>query len=465
MYTTFLSWRYLVSRRTNWIAVAGIGVGVAALVLILSIMTGFLDENRRILRGELADVIVAPIHLGRRDGREVPRDPDRILAVIRSDPRVVAATGELLWGGMIVQTGENAATSEVVLSNMSLGDLPLVQLLGIDPGEVGAATDFEDTLEDVRDPSLRVADRSRPFDPPPGFTPVGRPLKGVVVGESLLRQLQIERGEIVQLFTVVPDPASGEVAGNNARFVVSGAFRTAENALDAERVYLQRSDLEDLVGGSRGFSQVVVKVADYERDGPALARDLRLGLDWLGLTRGVPPEVKTWEDVRERLIGAIENERALLGVIVALVLLVAGFTVFAILSMMVTEKRRDIGILTALGGTPRGVTGLFLLIAFWDALLGALGGALAGVYAARHIDAFEQWLTRTSGQVASWFGADWKLELFRRDIYVFSFIPTRTEPAAVAAIVVGAFVCTLLFAAIPAWRASRIDPLEALRYE
>ena len=184
---------------------------------------------------------------------------------------------------------------------------------------------------------------------------------------------------------------------------------------------------------------------------------MRATLDAQLIADGLLPrfsDVQTWEDYRRELLGAIRNERALMGIMLSLVLLVAGFTIFAILSMMVTEKRRDIGILTALGATPRGVMALFLLIGFWDALLGATAGAAVGTWMAVEIDSIERWLSATFGY-----------EIFDRSVYLFDHIPSVVEPVRVAVIVLGAFTCALAFAAIPAWKAASLDPLEALRYE
>jgi lipoprotein-releasing system permease protein len=120
----------------------------------------------------------------------------------------------------------------------------------------------------------------------------------------------------------------------------------------------------------------------------------------------------------------------------------------------VQEKRRDIGILTALGATPRGVLGTFLMIGFWEATLGSLLGLGAGVWAAKEINAIEAALSSAFG-----------FTIFNREVYLFDHIPTVIEPRAVALIVIGAFLATLLAAAFPAWRAARLDPVEALRHE
>ena len=213
-------------------------------------------------------------------------------------------------------------------------------------------------------------------------------------------------------------------------------------------------DITAFLGEVRDFSEILVRLEDYERDVSGLMVDLRGGLAALGLIRGRHHEVLTWEDFRGPLLGAIENERVLMGIMLSLVLLLACFIIFAILSMMVTEKTRDIGILTAIGATPQGVLVLFLLIGFWDALIGALLGAAVGTWAAINIDPIERWLHDTFG-----------FEIFNRDVYLFDYIPSQVEPVAVAVIVLGAFVGTLLFAALPAWRAARLDPLTALRYE
>ncbi|MBL8860683.1 MAG: FtsX-like permease family protein [Planctomycetes bacterium] len=456
MYRTFLAWRYLAARRTNVIGIVGIMVGVGALILILSIMTGFLLETKRSLRGTLSDLILEPIHVPDREGRTIPYDPEPALAVVRADPRVAAACAQLTWYGILGQSGRDAALANMRMADAQSGKLSGVKLVGIDVADEFAATNFRAALESTpRFAGSRVADLDDPFAPPPGYAPEGRMLPTCIVGEQLASAWNLRRGSEIEIVTGVPDPLTGDFPVNNRRYVVVGTFRSGENEMDLEKIYFERAELADFLSSERRFSQILVRLHDYARDGKAVRDELSAKLHAAGLVKFADGrEVRTWEDFRRSLLGAIENERVLMAIMLSLVVVVAAFTIFAILSMMVTEKRRDIGILSALGATPGGVTSLFLWIAFLDALIGAVLGAVLGVLGALHIDRIERWLSSVLG-----------VQIFNRNVYLFDHIPAVVNPLWVAVIVLGAFACTLLFAAIPAWRAGRLDPLEALRYE
>ncbi|HED64348.1 MAG TPA: ABC transporter permease [Planctomycetes bacterium] len=484
MYRSFLSWRYLFARRTNLIGMVGILVAVAALILILSIMTGFLDASRDAVRGSLADIIIEP-NQGVEAGSEVPRDPYELLHAVRSDERVQAATSQLIWAGLITQRGKKL--DHILASQGSTANNPiLVQLVGIDTAgplrvtwpalqaavrtvggilpDLHVQDEFDTTrllaalTGEASGPTLAPVENPLfPFAPPSRRPRRGRPKASVLVGEQLFDIFNMRRGDILQIGTIVQDPETGEWPLNNREFVVAGTFRSGQNEADMGRIYLDRGELSDFLGHFRDYTQVLVAARDYEHDAASLTADLRRDLAERGLIsegpRG-PYEVRTWEEFRVNLLGAIENERVLMAIMLSLVLVVAGFTIFAILSMMVSEKRRDIGILLALGATPRGIRQMFLFIAFWDALLGSLAGALLGTWGALRIDPLERALSRFFG-----------VEIFNRQVYLFDHIPSIVQPLAVALIVLGAFACALLFAAIPAWRASKLDPLAALRYE
>ncbi len=480
MYRSFLSRRYLSARLINLIGIGGVFVGVGALVLIVSIMSGFLEESRRAVRGSLADIVIQP-----EQSAGIPRSSEPLLAVVRSDPRVAGAAAQLVWWAGISQPGRGF---ERVYASPTHGGSLFTQLVGIDVRGVerlfgpafGAAVaavggrfpapriqdEFSatnllpaltGTLGQERPLHFAVANPLLPFLSPPGYAPPGRRKASVVVGEQLALAFGFMPGDLIQINTAVPDPKRGEYAPSNREFVIAGTFRSGENETDLSRIYLDRRELADFLGGAREYSQVLVRLSDYERDGFAVRDDLggRLARERLiAGDEGGAYEVRTWEELKQNLLGAIANERVLMMIMLSLVLLVAGFTIFAILSMMVTEKRRDIGILCALGATPGGVLELFVRIALWDSVLGALFGALLGTWAALRLDSIERWLSATLG-----------VEIFDRDVYLFDHIPTIVEPMFVVGFVVAAILVAVLFSILPAWRASRLDPVQALRYE
>lgn len=456
MYRTFLSWRYMRARRTNWIGISGIFVGVGALILILSIMTGFLAETRDTMRGSLADMILS---VPAPEPGAPAEEPDALLAALREDDRIHAAAAQLVWFGLLLR--EDGAT-ESLLSDPMFSQRAGVKIIGIDVADEFAATELREALERPPRYGSSVFDVERPFELPPSLQRRGRPRPALLVGDQVFSTHGLYRGQVVTLATWTPTQ-SGEIESSSKEFVIAGSFRSKDNEMDLSRVLMEREELVRFLSGTppgdpppasaRRFSEVLIKLVDYERDSAELSAVL---LDQLE-GRGVLParsDLATWEQMRANMLGAIANERVLMGIMLSLVLLVAGFTIFAILSMMVTEKRRDIGILTALGATPRGVMTLFLLIGFWDALVGALAGAVAGVWMALKIDAIEQWLSRTLG-----------VQIFDRNVYLFDHIPSVVEPWRVALIVLGAFACALVFAAIPAYKAASMHPLDALRHE
>ncbi len=478
MFRYFLSWRYLISRRTNYIGIAGIFLGVFAPILIQSIMTGFLEESKRVLRGNLSDVAIEPMFAEREDGRAVETAAGPLTRLVREDARVGAVAVQLSWYGI---ASEGGPLSRLILTGNQTGQLSAVELVGIDvltvdklvqsifavlyfPGRALPlppiqdeldATDFLDSLK--REPRFgsRVANPLLPFNAPPGYRPKGRKKASIIVGESLFYQLDLRRGSILHIGSSTPHPETGELRPNTREFVVAGSFSSRDRRSDTDRIYMARSELADFLQDGRSFSKLMVTLDDYENDAEAFCSSVVQSGDEQALLFGDDlPEVRTWETQKQGMIGAVKNERVMMGIMLGLVLVVAGFTIFAILSMMVFEKRRDIGILTAIGATPRKIMHTFLLIGLWDALIGATAGAVLGTWAALRIGSIDAWVSEQFG-----------FELFQHDVFAFDQIPSKVQPVVVLCMLASGIILTLLFAAVPAWRASRLDPLDALRTE
>ncbi|MHC4262186.1 MAG: ABC transporter permease [Planctomycetota bacterium] len=493
MYRWFLSWRYLTTRALNVVGIIGVGIAVGVMIAIVSIMSGFLEEHKKLLRAGLSDVVVKPDLYSQDLSRApVPTLPHRLLDELRADPDVVAATPRLSWYGLVAgargraarQTGAAMASSDFKgLTGVELvgvdvfGDGPLalhglrVQLaiMGI-PWTPGVIQDEYDATSLARDfgreanvltgTRLPVKDPDQPFATP-GLRDQGLPLDTIVIGEQLARSLGLlEVGAVLKLATFVVDPSSGEVFESSRDFLVGGTFRSTDNQTDLGRVYMDRRALWDFLGRRATYNEVLVKLEDYETQGRAFQQRMTDQLAREGLifdynepwrTSG---QVRTWEDFRQTMLRAIENERILLGIVVSLVLVVATFTIFAILTAMVAEKRRDIGILSAVGAPPTGILSTFLVVGFWTALLGVTAGTLLGVGFALRINEFEIWLSDQFNTV-----------IFDRNVYAFDSIPVVLELGPILAISMGAVVLTVLFAAIPAYRAARMHPVDSLRYE
>src|SRR5687767_11834995 len=196
----FLSWRYLLKRGTNLIGVFGIFLAVGALILILSIMSGFLGEMRRSARGSLSDLILL---LPPEPGEIRPRDPDGMIEVIEQDPRVAGATAHLGWLCFLM-TDE----SWIVLSDPQSSELSGVMVTGIDVATENEATEFVQSLKNVQEGPkakewLAVDDLETPF-PPPGLLG-GRPRASVILGERVMEFHRLRPGDLITLVTAVPD--------------------------------------------------------------------------------------------------------------------------------------------------------------------------------------------------------------------------------------------------------------------
>jgi len=206
------------------------------------------------------------------------------------------------------------------------------------------------------------------------------------------------------------------------------------------------------------FNEVAIKLDDEQHAAGVRQELSRRLVALLGDPRdplsGRCWEVQTWEQRRSTLLKAVDHERAMMSILLGISLVVAAFLIFATLSMMVTEKTRDIGILTALGATRAGVLYVFVFCGIIISVLGATLGSIAGWLSCLYLNDLDRFLNRTFG-----------LELFPKEIYNLSEIPTELDPAWMAIVFVMAVALALLFSLIPAYRASRFEPVRALRYE
>ena len=217
---------------------------------------------------------------------------------------------------------------------------------------------------------------------------------------------------------------------------------------DQSFVYVPLDQLQRIRGMTERATAFQIKLKNYERDKEFVSKELRKVFPH-GDVR-----VATWEEHQGPLLSAIDIERGILNILLFMIIGVAGFSILAIFTMIVSEKYRDIGIMKSLGASSTGVMSIFLS---YGLLLGTVGcalGTVLGLLVTHNINEIEALMTYLTGE-----------QVFRRDIYYFKDIPTNIEPMRVVMVNLGALAIATVFSLLPAWRAARLHPVQALRFE
>jgi lipoprotein-releasing system permease protein len=234
---------------------------------------------------------------------------------------------------------------------------------------------------------------------------------------------------------------------------VVDVYKSGMSEYDANLVFCNLEYLQEMRGmidpqsGKGAVTTLKIRLKDYE-DAPEVVRSLQ---------NAFPPHlftVRTWEQKQGPLLAAVDIEAAILNVLLFLIIAVAGFGILAIFYMIVVEKTRDIGILKALGASSRGVMSIFLSYGLALGLVGSGVGAVLGLLFVRYINEIEGLLAIIIGR-----------KVFDERIYYFPSIPTQVNAVMVISVAFGAIVIAVLASVLPARRAARLHPVQALRYE
>jgi lipoprotein-releasing system permease protein len=234
-------------------------------------------------------------------------------------------------------------------------------------------------------------------------------------------------------------------------FLVADYVRTDMSEYDQSFVYVELGQLQKIRGMGDRCTAIQIRLKDYARDKAAVTAELR---------KLFPPpqvsgvQVATWEDRQGPLLAAIDVERGILNLLLFMIVGVAGFSILAIFTMIVSEKFRDIGILKSLGASSCGVLSIFL---GYGLLLGSVGcglGTAMGLAITHYINEIEAFLTTVTGTA-----------VFPRDVYYFKEIPTNVDVVSVLLVNAGAVAIATVFSLLPAYQAARLHPVRALRFE
>jgi lipoprotein-releasing system permease protein len=463
LYKLLLCWRYLLTRYLALACIISVMLGVATLIVVNSVMSGFSTKLRERLHGLLSDVLIEARSMDGFTG------PEEKMARIRQDPflrdHIQALTA----------TMEVFAMLQFKLPNGEYLTKP-VRLIGIDPKTRTAVGGFSDYLVNQRKsptPSFALSTQARehyfrnnpyawpaaplpePQDPsqPPPMPPPSRAKepRGAIVGNLIATFRRDEKeyclinpGDQVILTTV-----SGQrLAPAYDHFVVVDYFKSGMSEYDSNYVFVPLDYLQHLRTMPDRVTSIQIRLKSYAEAGKVVKALQKLFPAEAGF------DVLTWEDKQGPLLRAIDIEKGILNVLLFLIIGVAGFGILAIFSLIVKEKTRDIGILKALGASNRGVMGIFLGYGLLLGIVGAGLGTVLGVTLSDHINDVEGWLAGLTGQ-----------HIFDRGIYYFDKIPTDVQPLSVVTVALGAVAIAVLFSVLPALRAALLHPVRALRYE
>jgi len=408
----FIGLRYTRARRRNHfisfitvISLLGIVLGVTALITVLSVMNGFHKEVRSRILGMASHAEILSVRGGLADW-------EGAIGTARRDARVIGAAPFVESQVMLVN-GQNV--SGAILR--------------------GVLPDREPQVSDVGDHMIagRLADL-RPGE------------FGIVLGRELAYVLGANVGDQV---TVVTPQVTITPAGSvprMKRFTVIGLFEVGMGEYDRGVGLMHLEDGATLQRLGDAVSGVRLKLDDMD-EAPYVSRELARQFD--GVFR-----VTDWTQSHRNFFAALETEQRMMGVILFLIVAVAAFNIVSTLVMVVTDKQSDIAILRTLGASPREIMGIFIVQGTWIGLVGTLLGVLGGVLLALNVEGIIGWFERQFG-----------FDFIDPSVYYISKLPSDLHWEDVGSIGTLAFVLTLLATLYPAWRAARVQPAEALRYE
>jgi lipoprotein-releasing system permease protein len=475
MYKFVLCWRYLKTRYLALACILSVMLGVATLIVVNSVMSGFTSKLRERLHHLLSDIVIeAP-------GMEGFLGPEGKMALIRRDPflsdRIEAMSATLEAFAMIqFPWGDSGEFITRPVKLIGVDPKTRTQLGGFKEHLVGQQHSAEvsfDLPENLKHRYVMQAWRMqndlkeppKPDQPPPPIPPpreirfpagviVGNLIasyrrKDVADGEPRERYL-FERGAEIKLFTVGMGQAGGSKAltAVHDTLVVVDFFRSDMSEYDSNYIFVPLDYLQHLRSMHHRATSIQIKLKNYDGDAKAVVARLEEIFPAGYLT------VHTWEDKQGALLAAIAIEKGILNVLLFLIICVAGFGILAIFSMIVAEKTRDIGILKALGASNGGVAKIFLGYGLLLGVVGAGLGTALGMGITININEVEQFLSGITGR-----------EIFDRSVYYFNEIPTHIQFWSVFLVNLGAVMIAVLFSVLPALRAAWLHPVRALRYE
>lgn len=410
-YELLIGLRYTHAKRRNnfisfisFVSMAGIVLGVAALIIVLSVMNGFQEELRTRILGVVSHVEIYGTNNELADWRKAAQQ-------VKSHPEVVASAPFVMNQGMLA-LGGNVRGAEI---------------RGILPEAEAQVTDLAANMYLGKLDDLRAGEW------------------GIVLGFELAQALGAGVGDKITVITPQGNITPAGVLPRMRQFTVTGIFRAGHNLYDSGLALIHLQDAQKLARMGDGVSGLRLKIHDIFR-APGVTRDLA----------SLVPEhyVTDWTVSNANFFRAVAIEKRMMFLIILIIVLVAAFNIVSTLIMAVTDKQSDIAILRTLGARPFSIMVIFIIQGAFIGVLGTLAGVTLGIVGALNLETIVPMIERALG-----------MDLFPADVYYISELPSKLEWNDVGIIASVSLVLALLATIYPSWRASRLNPAESLRYE
>ena len=402
----FLGLRYLKPKRTfvsviTLISLVGVTIGVWVLIAVIAVMSGFDRELRDKLMGMHAHVTITG---------DLIRNGETIVQSVLKEPHVTAAS-PFVMGLVLIEYNRRVATP---------------YLKGIDPNREIQVSKLGTYMKQG---SLDLAGDK------------------VVIGQELAAQYGIFVGDKITVYSPRNLEKKGEEVYLPMDLTVTGIFQSGMFEYDVGLIFTSLETAQDLYGIGTAIHGVEMTTDDPFAGAQQVASDLN---------RKLPPPLRaqTWAQMNSRLLGAIQVEKTMMFVILIFIIVVAAFGITSTLITVTVQKTKEIGVIKALGATPGKILRIFLLQGFIVGVFGVAVGVMLGLLTVRNINPISHFLSQVAG-----------IDLFPRDIYNFPQIPASLSATDLLTIAGSALVICTLAGLIPALRAARLEPVEALRYE
>jgi len=423
-YELLISLRYLRAKRKqvfvsiiSFISVAGIVLGVAALIIVLAVMNGFETDLRNKILGINSHIVLMVYNGPMNDYAQVS---EKIAGI-----KGVEATTPFIYSQAMIKSGRNV--SGLILRG--LDQESAFRVIQIGKMAVGGV----DYLTADKRSGLRL-----PEDV------AGLP--GILIGKELAKHIGAFPFEPITIMTPFGETTPMGMVPRMKRFLVVGIFDSGFYEYDNTMAYISLKEAQDFMKMGSAVTGIEIRVDDiYKAD--VIAKNIEK-------TIGSPYWARHWMEMNKNLFSALKLEKRVMFIILSLIVLVAAFNIITALIMVVMEKNKDIAILKSMGATSHSIMKIFIYQGLIIGFIGTALGCLTGLVLALNLGHISTFVEKLFG-----------IKILPGDVYYLTELPSRVNYTDVAIIIVGTMIICLIATIYPSRHASKLDPAETLRYE